>query len=387
MAKAKYTYLLLMLIALGLFSLGMVDGAFGLAWPWMREELRRPLEHAGFIITTQGIFYSLGSSQVGRLAKRFQLQQIDFLGACLMAVGLFGMALSPHFALSVLATASLSGGAGMVDASLNAYAARRVSPRQLTWLHGLWGTGAMLSPILMTRMIIQSSWRGGYLVFALILCGIIALLFLCLWKGIWDKAEWKLEATAQAALQAHYLSKRRYQVIQVVIAFLYGGIKTATILWLPTVLLESRGVYVGLVGLFPAAYYGSFMAGRLVIGSVSNRFQAKVLFRFGLAGVFLGIVAFLLSGSIIAIAFAGFALAPVFPSIMRDTRIRFHPDSFTRLVGYELAALGAGSGLLSAFIGQIMAWTTLEMLFPSVLVLIVLAFFLNEVLERQIVVA
>ena len=387
MTKAKYTYLILMLIALGIFSLGLADGAFGIAWPWMREELGQPLERAGFIIITQGIFYSLGSSQVGRLAKRFHLQQIDFLGACLMAVGLFGMAVSPHFSLSVVATASLSGGAGMVDASLNAYAARRVSPRQLTWLHGFWGAGAMLSPILMTRMIIGASWRVGYLVFALILCGIVALLFLCLWRGAWERAEWKLEALAQAAVKAHYLSKKRYQGIQVVIAFLYGGIKTATILWLPTVLLESRDVYVGLVGMFPAAYFGAFMAGRLVIGSVSNRFQAKTLFRFGLSGVFLGVILFLFSGSIIAIAGAGFALAPVFPSIMRDTKIRFHPDSFTKLVGYELAALGAGSGLLSAFIGQVMAWTTLEMLFPSVLVLIVLAFLLNEVLERRVVAA
>ena len=383
MTKSRYTYLLLMLIGLSLFSLGMSDGAFGLAWPWMREELRRPLEHAGFIIVTQGIFYSLGSSQVGRIAKRFQLPQIDFMGASSMAVGLFGMAFSPHFALSVLATAFLSGGMGMVDASLNAYAARRVSARQLTWLHGLWGAGAMVSPLLMTRMIISFSWRTGYLAFALILCFIVFLLFLCLWRGTWDKAEWKLEATTQAAVKEHYLSKTRYQVIQIVIAFLYGGIKTATILWLPTVLLESRGVYVGLVGMFPAAYYGAFMAGRLVIGTFSNRFSSRALFRFGLISVFLGIVAFLFTGSIIAIGGAGFALAPVFPSTMRDTKIRFHPDSFTKLVGYELAALGAGSGLLSAFIGQIMALTTLEALFPSVLVLIVLAFCLNEFLERR----
>jgi len=385
MAKAKYTYLILMLIALGLFSLGMADGAFGLAWPWMREELGQPLERAGFIIVTQGIFYSLGSSQVGRLAKRFQLQQIDFMGASFMALGLFGMAWSPHFALSILATAFLSGGAGMVDASLNAYAARRVSPRQLTWLHGLWGAGAMLSPILMTRMIIGASWRVGYLTFALLLCALVALLFLCLWRDAWGKTEWKLEQAAQTAIRKHYLSKTRHQVIQVVIAFLYGGVKTATILWLPTVLLESRGVDVELVGMFPAAYYGAFMTGRLVIGSFSNQFQAKTLFRFGLLGVFLGIIVFLFTGSIIAIAGAGFALAPVFPSIIRDTRIRFHPDSFTKLVGYELAALGAGSGLLSAFVGQIMAWTTLEALFPSVLVLTILTLLLNEVLERQVV--
>jgi len=385
MTKGKKQHILLLGIAyISFLTLGLSDGAFGIAWPMIRYEMDRPLDHAGFIVVTQWIAYSITSSQVGRLSRVLRLEQIDLLGTVLITLGLFGMAFAPSFIVFMLVIILMGSGLGLVDAGLNAFVAKGGSTRELAWLQCFWGMGSMISPLIMTRMIISSTWRMGYLLIAFVLVGFTVLLLLSLWKGIWKVAAEDHTTQTQAASDRRYLTKKRYPAMHILIFFLYGCFATSLVIWIPTVLLESRGLYIGLVGLFPSVYFAALTGGRLLIGSIANRFRSVSLIRFGLFFPIAGLLILRFSSSLLVLGFVGFTFSPVLASIVRDTTNRFEPRLLTRLVGYQFSALGLGMGVGAFFVGQLLARVSLEALFPILMVFLVLMFLLNEFLERRV---
>ena len=125
------------------------------------------------------------------------------------------------------------------------------------------------------------------------------------------------------------------------------------------------------------------MGGRFLFGFAAGKLGNTAIIRIGIFMSFTGIVILFATGSVAGIALAGLGFAPIFPCLIHETSNRFSPKILTKLVGYELAAVGAGVAVLSSLIGQVLAAVSLEALFPIVLVLIVVVLLINEVLERN----
>ncbi|MCL2205214.1 MAG: MFS transporter [Treponema sp.] len=381
----KRTYLILILIYANFFVLGLPDGAFGVSWPAIRYGMEKPLERAGIIILVNSFFYALASSRIGRLAKKMRLEKIDLLGTALMALGALGISFAPNFTVFVIMAAPMGIGMGMVDSSLNSFMTKHFTSSHLNWLHCFWGMGAAVSPILMTQMILTVGWRYGYAVIAaaqLIVFGAVVITIL---KKVWQKVEKSSMASASSANErAFFLTKRRHKVMAVLCCFIYGGMEYSTGFWISSVLLESRGMEMRIVGMFPAVYYACIMGGRLFFGFVAVKLDNTTIIRIGALLAFSGILLLFTTGSIIGIALTGLGFAPIFPCLIHETSRRFSPQTLTRLVGYQLAANGVGVAVLSSLIGQVLSIVSLEALFPIVMALIVVAFCINEILERGI---
>jgi len=87
---------------------------------------------------------------------------------------------------------------------------------------------------------------------------------------------------------------------------------------------------------------------------------------------------------VIAMTLTGFGLGPLLPTLVSDTSNRFTPRILSKLVGYELAAFGAGIAALF-FITNYVLFNTflgLEALFPIGLGFVVFVFLCNEILAR-----
>jgi len=87
---------------------------------------------------------------------------------------------------------------------------------------------------------------------------------------------------------------------------------------------------------------------------------------------------------IVGMAIAGLGLGPLLPTLVSDTSNRFTPRIISKLVGYELAAFGAGIAVLFFLTSVVLSFTTYMALFPIVMAFVVLVFICNEILVRAV---
>jgi len=380
---AKRRFLVLAAVYASFFILGMPDGAFGVAWPGIRGEMGMPLERAGILILVHSFFYSLTSAMLGRISRRARLEWISLAGIALMATGGLGMALSPGFATMAVAVAPLGVGMGMLDSSLNSYMVKSFSSAHLNWLHCFWGMGAAVTPVIMARIILASGWRAGYAAMVAAQVAVAAFVLATLLKGAWAGAGKGGPSPSPGAVGKKYLTKRRHRIMAVASCFLYGGAEYSVGFWVTSVLLETRGLGLDRVGIYPAVYFASITAGRMAFGFVADKFGDTAIIRLGYSLSVAGLAIMFLTGNIAGMALAGLGFAPIFPCLVHASSNRFDPKIVTRIVGYKVAAIGAGVAILSSLVGQLLSRVSLDALFPAAIVLATLTFLLNEILERN----
>ena len=384
----KKTVLIVAMFA-SFFALGMPDGAFGVAWPRIREEMTLPLNAATIMVIAHSVFYAATSSQIGRLATVLKLPNVNVLGLLILVIGMLGFAISPSFPMLVVTTMFLGAGMGMVDSGMNAFSAKHLCQRHTTWLHSLWGGGAATSPLIMTSMIYLASWRMGYVSIAVIQSIVLIFVIVTLVKGVWivdssdninEKNEYQ-PLNEVSITTTSFLTRIRFIYLQVVLFILYVAAEYAITLWTTSVMEEARGLYL-MAGIFPAIYLGFMTGGRIFAGFL--KLSNTTIIRGGLVLALIGLVILTFTNSVIGIAFIGFGFAPVFPCLIHDTSRRFSPEALTKLVGYQVAGAGIGAAGGAFILGEILERVSLNALFPTVIVIVLIVFAINEYIESSL---
>jgi fucose permease len=208
-------------------------------------------------------------------------------------------------------------------------------------------------------------------------------------KGLWQAKEpvqsqnGNGKETSKTAAAGNYLTAKAYQVLQWFVFFLYTAFEYSITFWTVSVLMESRGILHETAALFPAVYLGALMAGRFVFGFVTMRVTGSHIIRMGLMLSVVGLLVLTFTSNIAGIALVGFGFAPVFPCLMNETKNRFNPAILSKLVGLQVAAAGCGVALSAIFMGQLLNRFSLEALFPTVIICVVITFFMNEFIEYK----
>jgi len=376
----KRMYIALVMAFLAAMAMGISDGALGVAWPAIRLELGLPLEWATVLIITSSVFYTVVSSQSGPMLRRTAPENITALGILSIAIGFGGYVLAPNFIMLAVFTAFVGTGTGLIDTSVNYYMAKSFSARHMNWMHSFWGLGASISPIVMTQMILLFNWRAGYGGLAAFQLAALVVIFISIARKVWKVSGGEIADEDSAA---GFLTKRRHIFAQLFSFFLQSGIEGSIFFWITSIMQDSRGLSVAASGVYATVYFAAIVAGRVAFGYLAKYLSNAQIIRIGLglAIVSMGIMAFV--SSPIAMFAAGFGLAPVFPCLMHETKGRFAPNALTKLVGYQIAAAGAGVAVISPAIGLLLSNISLEALFPAVIVLMALVTAANEWLSRQ----
>ena len=374
---------LLGVIYLSFLALGMDAGAFSVAWPDMRLDFGLPLEIGGTIVAVQMIFYVIASSQTGGISRYIRLEKLAFIGLMLMAAGYFAFAFAPSF-IALMVILSLVGlGTGMIDSSINTYGAQILTTGQLSLVHCFWGAGASLTPIVMAQLIIFSGWRLGYTFLAVFALAVAVVVLVSILLGLWRGGESvaAVESGGHTGRWPNRLAKKRHQALRILTCFIYGGAEHAIGFWITTVLVESRGLSIDAAGMFPAAYYGAIMLGRVLCGLIDRRARDTTMVRLGLVVGLVGVGVLAFTGNIAGIALVGLGFSPIFPCLIHDTAERFTPEVTGKLIGYQVATFGVSVVVLSPLVGHTLAAVSIHSLFPIMAVLIILTFAANEWLE------
>jgi len=400
-STAKHSIFLLPIILISYFVVGFPDGAFTISWDAMELGLGLVTFHSGIILVGYSVTYTLAGVILAWLNCYMKLQTVYVLGLVIMALGFVGLAFSPNF-IMVLITVSVYGfGTGAMASSMNAYMAKHFTAKQNNWMHFFWGAGAAASPLIMGRLLIldfsqtyvygegyafniyEYGWRAGYLVIAAIVGAVGLLLLLSMYRKVWTNDEGTSEEVAEvAATKKRYLTKKWHEVVEILTFFFLGGTDYTVVFFTGTVLMRTRGFSLADVAIFSTVYYVGMTLGRLIFGWLAQWLKESTIIRISIALAAAGVLVLWFTSSIVGMAIAGFGLGPLLPTLVSDTSNRFSPRVISKLVGYELAAFGAGIAVLFFLTSIVLTFTTYEALFPIVLGFVVLVCVCNEILNR-----
>ena len=349
--------LLVLICFIAFISLGLPDGLLGVAWPYMHADYEVPLESLGMVLIFFTAGFLVSSFNSGKIISKMSLGALLAASCAITGLSLLGFAFGGRWEVLLVMAFFLGVGGGAIDASINTFAAHNFSTSTVNWLHAFYGIGATLGPLIMTGYLAANfPWFSGYLTVGVIQLSlaIVFLLTLGLWKT--QTAEEEPVAAAQTA------DTLRLPVVwlSLIVFFLYTGTEISLGQWLFTILTKSRETEEAAAGFWTSAYWGSLTAGRIFFGIILTRAPVNKV----LMGSFIGLVAGVLlialdlSGilTLSGIIIAGFALAPVFPSLISLTPKRVGASHAANVVGFQISAAMTGGALLPAFAGLTIDW-------------------------------
>lgn len=379
--------LLLAIIYLSFVSLGLPDGLLGSGWPAMYPELAVPVSFAGIvsmIICAGTIASSLLSD---RLTRRFGTGRVTAFSVAMTASALLGFSCCDSFPMICLWAIPYGLGAGGVDASINNYVALHYSSKHMSWLHCMWGLGALTGPYVMGFALEANlGWRPGYRWIGLLQVGLTAILLLSLklWKGSTPAQPGEKPAKPLTIAEIWRIKGAP----EVMIAFFgYCALEQTAMLWGSSYLVLHKGIDTETAAFFGSLFFIGITAGRALNGFLTMRFSDTQLIRMGQAVIGVGVLALLLPLSnwtaLAGLLLVGFGCAPIYPCVIHSTPAHFGAENSQAIIGVQMASAYVGSGLMPPLFG-LMANHISPGLFPWYLLgILVLMFVMHERLVRK----
>jgi fucose permease len=381
--------LLLATVYLAFISLGLPDSVLGVAWPGMRASLGQDLASAGLITLVLTVGSALSSFVGGRVLARWGTGPVVTVSGLLTGLALLGFALSPSFALLLLLAVPLGLGAGAVDARLNQFVAAHYSARHMNWLHGCWGVGATLGPLIMASALTSATgWRQGYLWIGGVQLGLVLLFVLVL--PLWQRHQAQAQAAESAAVSpttpkgpaptlALWLAPALYLA--------YAAVEISIGLWAGSLLVDGRGLDAKTAALWVSCFFGAIMLGRFATGLLTLRLGNRQLVRLGIAVASVGAALFSSNALPAALSLAGLVLmglgcAPIYPCLMHETARRFEPVTAAKVIARQVGFAYVGAAIVPAALGYLAATAGLGAIMPAVLAALLLLLLMSEALNR-----
>lgn len=383
------THLLIGIIYLAFISLGLPDAVFGGSWPTMYQEFDVPVSYAGIITVIISIGTIVSSLQSDRMTYKLGTGKVTAMSVAMTALALFGFSMSHSFIELCLWSIPYGLGAGGVDASLNNYVAVHYSSRVMSWLHCMWGLGAMTGPYVLGFVLTGGGvWNSGYKVIALLQVALTIVLVISL--PLWKKREVVIdekgdEVPAQALGMKEIFSIKGAKDIMLAF-FCYCALEQTAGLWASSYMVLHKGVPEAVAASYASMFYIGITAGRFVSGFLTMKFNDKQMIRLGMTVLALGVLVLFLPLSEY-ISLAGFVLigigcAPIYPCIIHSTPDIFGADKSQAIVGVQMASAYVGSLLMPTVFGIIANHITVSLLPMYLCVIFVVMLVMYERLVR-----
>lgn len=365
--------------ALAFVMLGLAESVLGAAWPALRRDVARPTSELGILIAAGLIGYTSSSAVSGRVAPRIGMGATVLTAAATSLAGLSLYVVASTWVAVVAAAVTLGLGSGLLDSSVNAYAAHRFGAGATNLLHAGFGIGATLGPIVMARAVASGAgWQAGYLVVAVAQAAVLGTL----WA---TRTRWRPVAAPETAAGEPV----RFDIMlgsSLAMFFLYTGLEVTAGQWSFTVLSEGRGLDADAAGAWVAAYWGGLTVGRLALSAAATRLGPQRVLGLSMAGAVVSCAVFWWDPAglgFLGLPCAGLSLAGIFPTLVTLTPHRIGAGQTTPVMGYQLAAASLGAATLPWVAGRAVAHTSLEALGPLLVGAALLMTGLHFLLERR----
>lgn len=371
MPTSRQTSRVLMLITfLAFVSIGFPDAVLGVAWPSMRETFNRALPDLGFIVFSSGTGYFLSGIVAGQAIERLGVGRLLAISTTFVAFGLFGYALMPTFWPLLLAAFLIGLGSGAVDAGLNVYAAEHFSVTVMNWLHAFFGIGAMVGPFIMAGVFAAGgTWRVGYVIVASTIAAMAVVFLLTLSQ--WSDGDSRTSEAAAARLSVGSVLRMPAVWLQIGIFFVMCGIEASAGNWTATILAGKFDATETTASLWGGIFWGSMAVGRIIMVPLSRDMNPARLVQICTWGLVAGSLLMTIDRLLmyqVGLVIFGLAMAPLFPTLMSLTPLRFGTAVSIHTIGFQVSAATVGIIGITTMGGVIADRTTLTAI-PVIMVI------------------
>ena len=341
---------LLVLAYLAYIGLGLPDPLPGTLWPQVGAAYGLPNAALGLVLASLSCGYILAGLTAARLIAAFGIGGVVAGSIAATALTAAGQALAPPWPVFVGLAVLAGMGGGAVDAALNVYAAQRLAPRHLNWLHACWGIGATLGPAAAAAILAAGAgWQAAYAAVAAALAALGAAFLVT--RRRWDGT------APPPGRPGGAISALRHPVVrlQMAVFFVYTGLEAGGGQWAATI-LAARGATPAEAALAATLFWAGLAGGRIALGFVVDRIGPDRLLRLGMPVAVVAAMGFALGlqDAAFLILFA-VALAPVYPTVMALTPARLGPLA-VQAIGLQVAAAMAGVAVLPGLMGWVADW-------------------------------
>jgi fucose permease len=377
------------LLSLGSFViLGLPDGLLGTAWPSMRASFGAPVGDLGLILLISTIGSVLVTAFVGPLIRRLGVPALVAVAGVLAAIGYAGFAAAPGLWLVLSVAVLLGASAGMMDGGLNTAVALTGRPRLLNLLHGAYGVGTAIGPLVVTAAILTGSWRPAY---------IVQVALDLVMAGLWLRQRRRdqvqaaqappPEPAAPSPQPSDGWSRRRYAGVVIAgmsVFFVYTGLEVGAGQWEASFCRGHLHLSAGATGLAAFGYWGTLTAIRIGLAFRSVPPQAVVRWGSGISVLATAVIWAQPGAAVTVAAFAvlGGALAGVFPALIALTPVRLGQQRAHNVISWQVGAAAAGGAGISAVIGLLIGASGLGVLGPAITVLALILIVAEVILGR-----
>ena len=333
----------------------------GIAWPSMRASLDAPFAGLGLLVAAMTVAQFAASAASGLLRERVGTIALLLASVAAAAAGLAIFAIANGWWATILASAVLGCGLGLLDAAVNTEAALRGDLRFMGGLHGAWAIGASLGPPLVGATLVASdSWRPAYVAAA----AAFALLGVATYAVRSDLGD----APELEAAPSGERSVGRTVILGCALMFVYVGVELGAGQWTYTRFTVNASLSDGLAGLAVFLYWSALAAGRVALAVFGDRLAPARLFDISVFGALASTVGFSVlpppAAALVALPCLGATLSVFVPVLLYLTPRRIGSAAAPRAIGYQVAAGMIGGASLPAVVGLLMQSIDVAVLGP-----------------------
>ncbi len=349
------------LALIAFIALGLRVSVLGVAWPSIRTTFDLSQSGLGVVLFATGLGYLTSSFLLGRVVGRLGVGRLLIVSAAVVTVTTIGIALAPSYPV-FLSVSLLAGiGTGAIDAGINFVATRHFSGTQMNRLHGCFGVGALVGPILFGLLLGSgASWRTGYLLVSVILIGLTVLFIVT--RHLWETAVPRFATThATESMTPRQVLSMPMMWVCLLIFMCISGIEQTSGQWAFSVIQEGMHTSDQVASLWSGLFWGGMAFGRLTLGGTAVRVGTLRWIQGGVVGAALGGLVYALAPYPIAplgLLIIGLSMATVFPLMMMLSPQRIGNAALPHAVGFQMSAATIGSSLLPWIAGYLFGRTS-----------------------------
>ncbi|KAF9884579.1 hypothetical protein FE257_001463 [Aspergillus nanangensis] len=266
---------------------------------------------------------------------------------------------------------------GLHEAAWNAYLGNmQKSSELLGFLHGLYGIGAVISPLVATNMITRLNVPWYYFYFFMIAISVVSAVIcpIAFWRfnGARFRASQENTDNAKGGLRDALFTRDAARTSWLCAFFLlfYVGVEVTIGGWIVTLMLEIRHASPFASGMTATGFWLGITVGRMVLGFITSRIGEKLATSTYIAlSIACALILWLVPHfivSAIAVSVQGFFLGPLFPCAVVVMTKLLPKHLHVAAIGFVAAFGGGGAAVLPFVAGGIAQGSGVVHLMPFV---------------------
>ncbi|KAE8156373.1 major facilitator superfamily domain-containing protein [Aspergillus tamarii] len=299
--------------------------------------------------------YTLAACLNNRIHAKLGRRGVAWLAPGCHIIAYIVNCLHPPYPVLVVSFIFAGFGNGLGDAAWNAWLGDMANANQLLGLlHGFYGAGGVLSPLIATSLITKAHLEWYYFYYIMIGCAVLEFAFLLtvFWDSPGTPAEDARADESKSGLR-QVLFKKTYARVTWLCAFFllgYVGIEVALGGWIVTFMMQIRNGEAFASGMTATGFWLGLTVGRVVLGFVTPRIGEKVsIVVYSLFAIGLGLTLWLV------------------PNFYASAVALLPKSQHVSAIGFAAAFGGGGAAVLPFAVGAIAQARGVEVLQPFII--------------------